>query len=145
MTLVITVDVMNDYSILKLIRENLLVNFGNEDFPLDSCEKCKKVVLLTDEYNHFSRKMGEEFLDRCLVCNLKLCYECTRDSCTFEPTYCKECRKNSDLKKCLNCKRMCFDYCTISGGEPIEIDGILCCRHCELTLFTELEEAKKKT
>lgn len=122
---------------LKFIKNNIVVD-DYRGYYLDCCDKCHIIVLHSADYRNQERKDGD-FLDKCLTCHLKLCDNCTWISCAMDPTYCKDCKKNSDFVECSNCKRKCFDYCTIRDGQRLAVNDILCCRHCELDLFVELE------
>ena len=133
---------MNSAEKLQFIRDNVIVDYDkNNSYHLDMCDKCHKVILHSSDYQHWDHKDGD-FLYKCLVCNLKVCHICSLDTCCMDPTYCKDCRSSNDLIECPNCKRKCFDYCTTEYGEKIEVYGVLCCRHCEIVLFSELHPEK---
>ena len=132
---------MNAPEKIKFIRDNVLLYFEGENYHLDYCDKCQKVIM--DNERNWS---DEDFLPECLACNKKICNECCIETCSMNPTYCGDCKDpEKDLIECKYCNRKCFESCSINHweGGKLEVDGIECCQHCWIDLDDEIEEMKK--
>ena len=134
---------MNTLEKFQFIRDNVNLYYNREDYYLDRCDKCQKVILHLDSLEY--GEQDGDFLAKCLVCNKKICNECCIETCSMHPIYCRDCKDpEKDLIECSNCKRTCFEYCTNDDEEgEMKVDGIKCCQHCVLDLFSEVEKMKK--
>ena len=112
---------MNNSEKLQFVRENLIVHDKDNSYHLDYCDICEKIILRT---MYGMDPPDGNFLDKCLGCNLKTCYDCTY-YCECDITkFCKNCKHQNDLQECTNCKRKHFKECFEDE------DGILCCISC---------------